>query len=180
MKKKKDDVKELEKQEVVIEDETGSCRLVLWEDVSYRLGDVGMHKFGVSKYLSYTKASTKESVDNLEVNDDEVGWEETEHSGRVSGRVASGEISAVISVAEYRCKLCHSKVEIKDAFARLVNLSGLWGVHTSESIRQHSYPHTIPYPSPMPLYNSLAKGNQTHVGHHSAWLSIKGLERNHV
>ena len=51
-----------------------------------------MFVFSVNKYLSYSKTSTKESVDDLEEVNDEVG---TEHSGRV----ASGEISAVISVS---------------------------------------------------------------------------------
>ena len=134
VKKKKEDGKELRKQELVVGDETGSCRLVLWEEdvqsleegKSYRLGDVGVRKFGVNKYLSYLKTSTKESVDDLEeVNDDEVGWEETEHSGRV----ASGEISAVISVAEYHCcKLCRSKVEIQDVLATCTKCSAVMKV----------------------------------------------------
>lgn len=102
--KKKEGGKELGKQELVIGDEAGSCRLVLREEdvqsleegKSYLLRDVGVRTFWVNKYLSYSKTSTKENANDLEVNDDEVGWEETEHSVRV----ASGEISAVISVAE--------------------------------------------------------------------------------
>ena len=46
---------------------------------------VGMRKFGVSKYLSYTKASTKESVDLEEVNDNEVGWEAVAYPGFAVG-----------------------------------------------------------------------------------------------
>lgn len=98
----------------------------LEEGKSYRLGDVGVRKFGINKYLSYSKTSTKEIVDDLEeVNDDEVGWEETEHSGRM----ASGEITAVISVAEYRCcKLCRSKVEIQDVLATCTKCSAVMKV----------------------------------------------------
>ena len=62
------------------------------------------------------------------MNDDEVGWEETEHSGRV----ASGEISAVISVAEYRCcKLCCSKVKIQDVLATCTKCSAVMKVTRS-------------------------------------------------
>lgn len=125
---------------MVVGDVTGSCRLVLWEEdvesleegKSYRLGDVGVRKFSVRKYLSYLKTSTRDSVDNLEkVSEDEIGREETEHSGLV----VSGEISAVISVAEYRCKLCRSKVEMRhDVLATCTKCSAVMKVtHCGES-----------------------------------------------
>lgn len=77
----------------------------------YRLVDVGVRKFGANKHLSCSKRSIKEGVNDLEeVNEDEVVGEEAE-GGR---RMVSGEISTV-STAEYHCcKLCHSKVEIRD------------------------------------------------------------------
>ena len=38
--------------------------------------------------------------------------------------------------------------------------------------RKHKAAFLPTYPTPMSLFNSLAKGNQTHVDHHSAWLSF--------
>lgn len=112
--------KELSKQEVTIGDETGVCRMVLWEgDVdsieegkSYRFEDVGVRKFGGNKYLSYARTSSKEEVAELEeVNEDEVVGEESEDWGHV----VTAEISSVISTAEYlSCKMCKSKALSED------------------------------------------------------------------
>ena len=118
--KKSGDGKELKKQDVMVGDETGMCRLVLWEgDVqsleegkSYRLTDVGVRSYGGRKYLCYTAKSAMEVVEDVgEVSEEVVEGEESEDSGRS----VTGEISAVISTAEYRCcKFCHSKVESED------------------------------------------------------------------
>ena len=62
---RKSDGKELQKQDVVIGDETGSCRLVLWEEdvqgleegKSYHLLDVVVRTYGTAKYLSYSPRS---------------------------------------------------------------------------------------------------------------------------
>ena len=113
--------KELKKQEVMVGDETGTCRLVLWEgDVesleegkSYRLIDVGVCSYDGTKYLCYTANSTKEETvkDLEEVNEEFVGGEDSEDMGRSM----SGEVSAVTSTAEYfSCKFCHSKVELEE------------------------------------------------------------------
>ncbi len=110
---------ELKKQDVVVGDETGTCRLVLWEgDVesleggkSYRLSDVGVRSYGGTKYLCYTGKSRKEVVEDLEDVNEESGEEE----GDDWGRSISGEISAVLSSTEYlSCKFCHSKVGSDD------------------------------------------------------------------
>ena len=122
VKKKNEDghEREIRKQEVKVGDETGSCRLVLWEaDIesleeskSYQLVNIGVRQLRGKKYLSYLKMSTKEGVTNLkDANEDDVLGEETEDSGRV----VSGVISTVISTAEYHCcKVCRRKVEMQD------------------------------------------------------------------
>lgn len=114
------DGKELRKQDVVIGDETGSCRLGLWEDdVSsleegklYRLVDMGVHRYGATKYLSFTAKSSKEMIADLEnVNEEHIAGEESEDSRHV----VKGEVSAVLSTSEYpSCKFCHSKVVSED------------------------------------------------------------------
>ena len=76
--KKSRDEKELRKQDVVIGDETGSCRLVWEDDVSslqegksYRLVNMG-----VCKYLSFTAKSSKEMIVDLEnVNEEDIASE---------------------------------------------------------------------------------------------------------
>ena len=120
MQRKSGNGKELSKQEVTIGNETGVCRMVLWEgDVdsieegkSYRFEDVGVRKFGGNKYLSYARTSSKVVVAELEeVNEDEVVGEESEDWGHV----VSGEISTVISTAEYlSCKVRRSKALSED------------------------------------------------------------------
>ncbi len=85
---RKGDGKELKKQEVVIGDETGSCRMVLWEEdvnelhngTSYCLSDVGVREYGSRKYIGYTSRSLKEVVGDVEnVKDDNVpGFDDRE------------------------------------------------------------------------------------------------------
>ena len=94
--------------------------MVLWEgDVdsiedgkSYRFEDVAVRKFGTNEYLSYARTSSKEEVAEVEeVNEDEVVGKESEDWGHV----VSGEISTVISTAEYlSCKVCRSKALSED------------------------------------------------------------------
>ena len=84
----------------MVRDETGTCRLVLWEgDVesleegkSYRLIDVGVRSYDGTKYLCYTANSTKEETvkDLEEVNEEFVGGEDSEDMERSM----SGEVSA--------------------------------------------------------------------------------------
>ena len=130
--KKSGDGKELRKQDVIIADETGSCRLVLWEDdvnsleegKSYCLLDMGVRRYGAMKYLSFTVKSSKEMIGDLEnVNEEDATGEESEDSGHV----VSGEISAVISTSEYlSCKFCHSKVVSEDdVFAECTKCSAV-------------------------------------------------------
>ena len=60
------DGKELRKQDVIVGNESGSCRLLLWEEdvnvlevgKSYCLMDVRVQKYVVAKYLSYGSKST--------------------------------------------------------------------------------------------------------------------------
>ena len=113
VKKKNGDGKMLQKQDVLIGDETKSCRLVLWEQdlnsveeqKSYQFVGVGVRMFGGSKYLSFTADSTKELAEDLEdVNEECIGDEEDEEQ---SGRTVRGEIVSVISATEYlSCKFC--------------------------------------------------------------------------
>ena len=120
VKKKSGARSELRIQDVVIGDETKSCRLVLWEGEvnsveegkSYRFVGVGVRKYGV-KYLAYTANSSKEVVEDVEnVNEEEIGGEEDEDD---SGRTVEGEITAVISSSEYlSCKFCRSKAVASD------------------------------------------------------------------
>ena len=114
------DSKELKKQDVMIGDETGTCRLVLWEDdvesleegKSYKFGSIGVRSYGGIKYLSFTVKSSKEGVEDLEeVNEELIEGEDSDDKGRS----ISGEISAIISSTEYlSCQICHSKVESED------------------------------------------------------------------
>ena len=126
------DGKELRKQDVMIADETGSCRLALWEDdvnsldegKSYCLVDMEVRRYGAMKYLSFTVKCSKELIVDLEkVNEEDVTAEESEDSGHV----VSGEISAVISTSEYlSCKFCHSKVVSEDdVFAECTKCSAV-------------------------------------------------------
>ena len=123
VKKKNEDghEKEIRKQEVKVGDETGSCRLVLWEvdiesleeGMSYQLVDVGVHQFSGKKYLSYLKTSTKEGVTNP--------------------KDVSGVISTVIST-EYRCcKVCRRKVEMQEnVLATCIRYSALMRIACCE------------------------------------------------
>ena len=103
VKKKNGDGKMLQKQDVLIGDETKSCRLVLWEqDVnsvekgkSYLFVGMGVRMFGGSKYLLFMADSTKELAEDLEdVNEECIGDEEDEEQ---SGHTVRGEIVSVIS-----------------------------------------------------------------------------------
>ena len=72
--------------------------------------------------MCYTAKSTKEVVEDLEeVSEEVVEGEESEDRGRSM----SGEISAVISTAEYQsCKFCHSKMESEDGLVVELMSSG--------------------------------------------------------
>jgi len=73
-------------------DETGSCRLVLWEGnvdslqagKSYRLADVKVKKWGMMKYLGFTSDSTKEVADDVKDVKEEMiaGDEDEDYDGR--------------------------------------------------------------------------------------------------
>lgn len=114
------DGKKLSKQDVVIGDETGSCKMVLWEnDVgsfeagkTYDVLDVTVRKYGASKYLSFSAQSAKKlGADITDVNDEDISGQDSEEGGRG----VTGEISTVISTTEYACcKVCKSKVVSED------------------------------------------------------------------
>ena len=116
---KKNEEKELVKQDVLIGDETKSCRLVLWqEDVisveegkCYKFAGLGVQQFSGVKYLTNTTDSTKvELIEEFEkVNEKCLGEEEEE-----SGRSVKGEIVSVILVSEYlSCKFCRCKATVE-------------------------------------------------------------------
>ena len=78
---RKSDAKELQKQDIVIGDETGSCRLVLWEDdvgsleegKSHHLLDVVVRRYGTAKYLSYSSQSSQTLAEDMkDVNDEDI------------------------------------------------------------------------------------------------------------
>ena len=84
---KKSERKELQKQDVVIGDETGSCRLVLWEEdvgsleevKSYHLLDVVVRRYGTAKYLSYSSRCSKTLVEDMkDINDKDISGEDCE------------------------------------------------------------------------------------------------------
>ena len=104
---KKSDGTELSKQDIVVSDSTGCCRLVLWEgDVdnmvegkSYELGGLNLQKYGTSKYLSFSKSSTKKEIDDIgEVCEEEASDCEAEET---YGKSIEGEITAVMAASEY-------------------------------------------------------------------------------
>lgn len=113
---KKKDGKELKKQDTIIGDHKGACRLVLWEsDVnkleegkSYKVSHVLVREYGTVKYLSFASKSvcvlTDDVGDVIEDADEDLD----------GGLEIKGEIVAVISSSEYNsCRFCHSKVEME-------------------------------------------------------------------
>ena len=97
---------------MTVEDETGSCRLVVWEEdvnsleegKSYCLVNVGVRKYEVSEYLSFSSRSSVKVIDDLEeVNEEDIVGD--------NGLFIKGDISAVLSSTEYlSCRFCRSKI----------------------------------------------------------------------
>jgi len=124
--------KQLKKQNVIVADESGQCRLVLWEsDVggleegrTYLLVDVAVRKYNFTRHLSYNQESTHELADDLQEvddsdNDDDGG------DGDEYGRVVEGEITLVKSASEYlSCRACKCKVIMKSETLAKCNKCG--------------------------------------------------------
>ena len=136
--------KQLKKQDVVIADGTGSCRLVLWEfDVqsmqegkSYHLIDVGLRKYGTTKYLSYTDNSSAKLIEDLEdVNEQDIEFPtDTDHT-------VTGDISAVLSANQYlQCKFCRSKMTSTDgALAQCTKCSAVMKITSCEQAQSAKF-----------------------------------------
>lgn len=143
---KKTGGKELKKRDVVVGDETGSCRLVLWEaDVdileegkSYKLVDVGVRKYGVDKYLSFMSKSSQKLVEDVgDVSEQSIECGETDDFGHV----IEGDISAVISENEYlSCKFCRSKAVSEDGvIAECCKCSAMMKVSVCEQMKSAKF-----------------------------------------
>ena len=106
----------LKKQDVIIGDESGSCRLVLWEgDVrsveegkTYRFNGLTVKQYDFHKYLSLGANGSKTECEDLgEVNEEDLLAEESDSKMKC----ITGEVLCVISSSEYpTCKLCNSRV----------------------------------------------------------------------
>ena len=111
---------ELHKQECVVADVSGCCRVVLWnddigkllEEKSYKLSYVSVKQWDDIKYLSVSGGSEIVCVDDIgDVAEIECGDEDT----IVACRVVEGEIDAVEFCDEYvECIGCKSKVDSSD------------------------------------------------------------------
>ena len=108
--------KQLMKQECIVGDRNGSCRIVLWEKEigklhegkSYRLHKVLVRQYGGVNYLSMCEGAEVEEIADIgEVVSDEEG----EERGEEGQHVAEGEIIAVLCVDEYpNCVSCKGKI----------------------------------------------------------------------
>ena len=114
-------LQQLVKQDCFIADETGMCRLVLWEEnigtvkkgETYKFKKMLVRKFNGVNYLSKTEESAIEHADDIgEVNTDFVQHEDT----TCTQKAVVGEIISVLSCEEYLCcSECNSKIEPKGA-----------------------------------------------------------------
>lgn len=105
--------KTLTKQDCLICDCNGTCRVVLWqqdieklnEGQSYQLQQVVVRQFYNVKYVSVLDCSIIEAVADIqEVSDDD----EFELEAEVTPMVAKGEISAVMQISDYiTCMNCN-------------------------------------------------------------------------
>ena len=106
------------KQDCFIADETGMCRLVLWEE---NIGTVKkgqtykmlVRQFSRVNYLSKTEGSVIWDADDIgEVNCDFVQHKDT----TCTPKAVVGEIRSVLSCEEYLCcSECNLKIELKGA-----------------------------------------------------------------
>ena len=70
-----------------------------------------VRKYGITKYLSFSKSSSKTNVDDI----CEVCEEDDCEVDESCGKTVQGDITAVIAASEYTsCKFCHSKVCTND------------------------------------------------------------------
>ena len=108
--------KQLMKQECIVRDSNGSCRIVLWEtDVgklnegkSYRLEKVLVRQYGGVNYLSMCEGAEAEEIADI---GEVVSDEEAEERGEEGQHLAEGEIVAVLGVDEYpNCVSCKGKI----------------------------------------------------------------------
>ena len=108
--------KTLTKQDCLIRDCNGTCRVVLWQqDIgklnkgqSYQLQEVVVRQFDNVKYLSVSDCSIIEPIADIqEVSDDD----EFELQAEITPMVAKGEISAVMQISDYiTCVNCNGNV----------------------------------------------------------------------
>ena len=117
----KSKAQQLAKQDCFIGDETGMCRLVLWEEnigtvvegQTYKFKKMLVRQFSGINYLSKTEESVIEHADDIdEVNCDFVQHEDT----TCTQKAVVGDIISVLSCEEYPCcSECCSKMEPKGA-----------------------------------------------------------------
>ena len=110
--------KKLQMQECIVSDESGVCRLVLWEndvhrlkvDECYKVENVMVRMFQDRKHLSMSESSVVKPIADLgEVASMSIDEGEVRHGGEV----VEGEIVAVLSADEYRTWMkCKGKVFI--------------------------------------------------------------------
>jgi hypothetical protein len=103
----------LKKQDCTVADRYGTCRLVLWEEdiekleekKSYRLKNVAVRSFENTKYLSFSRKTDLEVVEDIgEVNiDDDLVMNEDKK------QVFEGEVVSILSFDNYwNCNACYN------------------------------------------------------------------------
>ena len=109
--------KKLTKQDCIVSDGTGACRLVLWEKnisqlkvmVSYTLSNIKVREYCGDRYLSMTIDSTINPIDDIgeviELDPDELPRSN-------GGKLVEGEVITVIYESYRACPICNSKVQI--------------------------------------------------------------------
>ena len=108
--------KQLNKQDCIVADTGGTCRVVLWEsdigklaiDKSYRLENMTVRAYKDSKYLSLSDASVIIDIDNI----GEIASQPDDLRTQNENKIIEGEIIAVVYAEEYiGCFTCNAKVK---------------------------------------------------------------------
>ena len=125
----KNDGSKVTKQDCIISDSTGTCRLVLWEtDVeklvqgqSYQIKVASVRIFKDTKYLSISANCTFSEVANIGVVK-----EPSDDEDNAKFKDVVGEIDTVLSSEQYySCKSCKSKLQQDGVFAKCPKCSSL-------------------------------------------------------
>ena len=125
----KNDGSKVTKQDCIISDSTGTCRLVLWEtDVeklvqgqSYQIKVASVRIFKDTKYLSISANCTFSEVANIGVVK-----EPSDDEDNAKFKDVVGEIDTVLSLEQYySCKSCKSKLQQDGVFAKCPKCSSL-------------------------------------------------------